>query len=976
MSSPNDLENTTRLLASQQGTATISKAGRRSTESPERTRKSQKTAQGSSASARNASAPQADGGEELKVDEEAIRELRGLQEEVGDAGRAEAGLDAEQEGVTSDMADPASAPTTPEPPSASAELLLEKDTPASAGPSRAPSPRPDSRLRSDQSSSAAGEDGISLNASDSTKNDAQRSRGTATHSPIKSSQLRREGSAITSHSRPSLLSLGSMSQRPATAVERTTVGVGTPPKEDERARQDRKTDESFDPTADTGDDDDDDDESSDEEAEPSLKYQRLKGTVLDVVKKDSISTLNVSEKFIALGTHAGMIFIVDFQGNLIKGFRSHTASVLDIDIDSTMEFVAAAGMDGLISINSLTSAEHYAFDFKRPMRSISLEPNFGRRATRAFVCGGMAGALIHREKGWLGHKETVLHGGEGPIWSCRWKGDLIAWANDKGVRIYDNNTRQKITFINAPQGQARGDLYRCNLIWQDERTLTIAWADQIKLAKIKEKEAKAGGIVNVGANSHPQLQVEITKIFQLDCAISGLAPYGDDLLVLAYLTESEDGSDEDDDSDPESSRAFRRKAGQRPELRIINPITGEEKSSDVLSLSGFERLNCNDYRLIPSYEAPKKSTNRASKEAKADLGQSLFYVVSPREIIIARPRDHKDHINWLLDQKKFETALGHVEAMGPAEAKAQGFDAVLIGRDYLSHLTDKTGDYSAAARAARKVLAKDAQAWEEFVFLFLERGKLDATIDHIPTEDPVLSSIVYDMVLAHFLQKDLSKLKEILRRWPIGIYSTQAVALAIEDRLQSSPVAKRRSVEQELRPWTAEQDPEQTLLMELLADLYVRNHQPGKSLTYYLRLKRPEVFDLIREHNLFLDVRDQARQLIEFEEAMQRDAKKDGAEEDKQPLQAVQLLVDHVHSIPVQRVVSQLEAKSEYLHLYLDALFERDPQLVMEYSDLQVSTGDSGEEDRPLTCWSPRFLYRSSYTPIMATRSSCTTYAQ
>jgi hypothetical protein len=42
----------------------------------------------------------------------------------------------------------------------------------------------------------------------------------------------------------------------------------------------------------------------------------------------------------------------------------------------------------------------------------------------------MAGNLIMHEKGWLGHKETVLHLGEGPIWQIRWRGRLIAWAND------------------------------------------------------------------------------------------------------------------------------------------------------------------------------------------------------------------------------------------------------------------------------------------------------------------------------------------------------------------------------------------------------------------------------------------------------------------------------------------------------------------------------------------------------------------
>lgn len=64
------------------------------------------------------------------------------------------------------------------------------------------------------------------------------------------------------------------------------------------------------------------------------------------------------------------------------------------------------------------------------MRCVALEPNFSKRSTRQFVSGGMAGSLILSEKGWLGHKETVLYSGEGPIWTTEWRGTLIAWASD------------------------------------------------------------------------------------------------------------------------------------------------------------------------------------------------------------------------------------------------------------------------------------------------------------------------------------------------------------------------------------------------------------------------------------------------------------------------------------------------------------------------------------------------------------------
>jgi hypothetical protein len=115
-------------------------------------------------------------------------------------------------------------------------------------------------------------------------------------------------------------------------------------------------------------------------------------------------------------------------------------------MDPLGEFVGTASIDGVscacapsatanicsgqVVIHSLNTPESYSFDHKRPMRSIALEPNFSKRGTRSFVCGGLAGNLILHEKGWLGHKETTLHNGEGPIWQIRWRGTLIAWAND------------------------------------------------------------------------------------------------------------------------------------------------------------------------------------------------------------------------------------------------------------------------------------------------------------------------------------------------------------------------------------------------------------------------------------------------------------------------------------------------------------------------------------------------------------------
>lgn len=86
---------------------------------------------------------------------------------------------------------------------------------------------------------------------------------------------------------------------------------------------------------------------------------------------------------------------------------------------------------GEIALQSLgPTAEAHVFDLRRPMCCVALEPRFGKRNTRQFVSGGMAGQLVLHEKGWLGQKDIVIHSGEGPIWTVKWRGTLIAWAND------------------------------------------------------------------------------------------------------------------------------------------------------------------------------------------------------------------------------------------------------------------------------------------------------------------------------------------------------------------------------------------------------------------------------------------------------------------------------------------------------------------------------------------------------------------
>ncbi|KAI5452845.1 Vacuolar protein sorting-associated protein 41 [Naganishia albida] len=654
----------------------------------------------------------------------------------------------------------------------------------------------------------------------------------------------------------------------------------------------------------TDDSEDDDDGSDEEDEEPSLKYHRLGASTSEILLKDTASALAASSRFLVLGTHNGMVHVLTYDGTRVKSFRPHGASVVDIKICEEDEFVATASVEGRVMINGITSPEKYAADLKRPVKAIAMEPGFARRASRAFVCGGTGGQLVMHEKGWLGHKEHVLASGEGPVYAIQWRGSLIAWANDLGVKVYDTVSQQRITFIDRPAGSPRADLFKCSLFWQDDQTLLIGWADHIKVARISQVPIRNGmSVATAGLTTSSQYVVEVTAIFQVDCMISGICPYEkqDGYLILAYV--SPDQYDNEATDDPAEQR---RKAANRPELRIISK-QGEEMSLDALSLTNYHLYGCNDYVLVPS--------RRPSEE--------LYLVVSPKDVVCARPRDESDHVAWLVDRKRFAEALERAEAL--AGRHGHGLDVRAIGVKYITHLFEQEA-YAAAAELCPKVLGKDVKAWEDWVFAFVQKQQLPAIIPHLPIKSPQLGRLIYDMVLAHFLANDQSALLRTIKTWPSDIYDVQAVIVAVQGELEavkSSPT-----------------------LMECLAELYLIQHQPSKALPYLLRLRRPEVFDFIKEHNLFASVQNQVLLLIDFDQEQERPTDTKGAAPEltygdeeiatTRHGKAIALLIDHTYSIPIARVVNQLQSRPRYLYMYLDALFRKDPHLTVEYSDRLV----------------------------------------
>ncbi|MBA0708364.1 hypothetical protein Golax_023494, partial [Gossypium laxum] len=575
----------------------------------------------------------------------------------------------------------------------------------------------------------------------------------------------------------------------------------------------------------------------------------------------------------------------------VKAFAAHSAAVNELSFDKEGEYLGSCSDDGSVVINSLFIDEKLKFEYHRPMKAIALDPDYARKSSRRFVAGGLAGHLYFNTKKWLGYKDQVLHSGEGPIHAVKWRTSLVAWANNVGVKVYDAANDQRITFIERPRCSPHPEVLLPHLVWQDDTLLVIGWGTSVKIAAIRTN-------LNNGANGtyrHVTMsnmnQVDIVASFQTSYFISGIAPFGDALVLLAYIPSEEDG-----ENGFSSTIPSRQGSAQRPEVRVVT-WNNDELATDALPVHGFEHYKAKDYSLAHS---PFSGSSYAGGQWAAG-DEPIYYIVSPKDVVIAKPRDAEDHIAWLLQRGRHEKALAAAEA---GQGRSELLDEV--GSKYLDHLIVER-KYTEAASLCPKLLRGSATAWERWVFHFAHLRQLPALVPYIPTENPRLRDTAYEVALVALATNPAfhTDLLSTVKSWPPVIYSALPVISAIEPQLNTSSMTDA--------------------LKEALAELYVINGQYEKAFSLYADLMKPDIFDFIERHNLHDSIREKVVQL------MMLDCK-----------HAVSLLIQNRDLITPSEVVSQLLSSGNkcdsryFLHLYLHSLFEVNPHAGKDYHDMQV----------------------------------------
>ncbi|KAL2920015.1 Vacuolar protein sorting-associated protein 41 [Polyrhizophydium stewartii] len=607
-----------------------------------------------------------------------------------------------------------------------------------------------------------------------------------------------------------------------------------------------------------------DEDEGEEDEEPKLKYQRLVGTLSETLKRDAVSCMSVSDRFLAVGTHWGVVHIMDLIGTQVKRFQSHSATVNQVSIDDCGDYVASASDDGNVVVNSLYTAEVQTFNFRRPVKAVCLEPFYGRKQTRQFVAGGMAESLVLSGKGWFGNSNVAIHSGEGPIFHASWRGPYILWASEAGVNAYDTATSLKFGKIERPENSPRADMFRCSICWKSDTTVLIGWADSVKIIEIKERSKH-----DIASGLSPKY-VEVSHQFRTDFIVSGIGPLGDSLVLLGYITDLSPLRN----VDLLDTSAIKRQKAQPPEIHIVD-LSGESVASDVLSLIGFEYFQANDYHLDAS-----------------------FYIVSPKDIVVARPRDLDDHIQWLVERRQYADALRAAESAGPEFAGQSKVSMILdIGQKYIGTLMGE-GRYVEAAEACPKLLRTNKELWEHWVRAFASAGQLQTITPFVPIDELQLSHDIYELILLHYLATDPEAMLQIVRVWPAEIYAVPAIVDAVHAVLV--------------------REPDSMLLMEILLEL----RQWDLVLYYGLRIRRPGIMDLVAKHNLFHILETHAALVMQYDRHMI-----DKMASIPDPPEAMHVPADAPAPSPAPfQVVLQLQNNDRFLHIYLDELFVADLQ--------------------------------------------------
>lgn len=391
---------------------------------------------------------------------------------------------------------------------------------------------------------------------------------------------------------------------------------------------------------------------------------------------------------------------------------------------------------------------------------------------------------------------------------------------------------------------------------------------------------------------------------------------------------------------------------------VINPLGSDPKpSSRAPSTSSASASNV-------STSASSKRTLQIHPNA-ATAGLKVF-IHSPYDCVLAIKRELSDHFQWELEHENYKDAWelleDHPEIIAsvsqlPSEAspvgsplKQHGSLHEFFADDSASQTTVSAtranqnsavekekrrigdlwvqqlvsaGDWKQAGKVAGRVLGTSSR-WEHWVWKFAQTNHFNEISTYIPTKptQPPLPSMVYEVVLGHYIIHDRIRFKHLLEDWDPELFDITSVIEAIKSKLSTGDVTEE-SIEGDVqgRDWR--------ILQDGLAKLYLASGRQREALRCYIRLQNAEAaMSLIRDFHLVEAVRDDIPGFILMGVTKEQTKSAPLSELEEASSDTINVLVEEGcrGTIPAGDVVNQLQERElsfkPFLFFYLRRLWK------------------------------------------------------
>ncbi|VDD81854.1 unnamed protein product [Mesocestoides corti] len=638
--------------------------------------------------------------------------------------------------------------------------------------------------------------------------------------------------------------------------------------------------------------------------EPSLKFHRLANDCPESYAKTEITTVAAHYKvlicmlsFIVLGYMNGTLDIFDHLGNLIQNgrHRKHFCPINQIGISDDGDFVVSCADDGFVFVYNLLEPElNELINLKRQIKAVAISPEYSR--TKRLVTGGKA--LTLHSLGVFGRRSAEeLYLPQSGVQNIKWRKSILIWADDSSVYVYNLRRRQLINYIPKPPSTS-------------DPTFSATWSSSVsnddRESLISIPESSISGSLTPSKQS---VQIAIQHDLAQDDTVGvicGIAAHNDRVLVLLCPQKSIEsllvGTLDEDASHNKPPQLLVADVGEA----LCAPACQQTDTASVLSATyPFEEVSREDVliNLSPSYSC--RDVGLATVP-----GEDTHFVFSHVDIICAQVLSADDRVDWYLEQDLPQRAL---QIASEHSGELVRHSLKQLGMTYLDKLIEEE-NYLGAARLCNNILT-DKKSWEDQVFRFLHLGQLHILVPYLPTAKNLITSSTYEVILIDLLSKSPSKFLQKLKDWPPSsrLYSLNPIIAAVEERTSSYS-------HQDVFT-TASQDPEMHALWRALVVLYENVGLPEKGLEISIKLKDPDVYDLLQRQlpgtqgGCFGSiVRKNIVALFEID--IQR---------------ALVLMIDCLRELPVDFVVQELDSQPMLLFKYLDALNTRNPQAAVPH---------------------------------------------